>query len=60
VLSSAQSSLIDLENLGGYPAFKIYDVDPDTFEVMDVKVYMSQFMAPLHWTNTDPCSSEYV
>lgn len=27
--------------LGGNPAFKIYDVDPDTFEVMDMKVYYS-------------------
>jgi len=29
---------------GGNPAFKIYDVDPDTFEIMDVKVYTSKFI----------------
>ncbi len=27
---------------GGNPAFKLYDVDPDTYEVMDVKVFMSR------------------
>jgi sphingomyelin phosphodiesterase len=27
---------------GGNPAFKMYDVDPDTFEIMDVKVYTSK------------------
>ncbi|KAL0959865.1 hypothetical protein HGRIS_011538 [Hohenbuehelia grisea] len=30
----------------GNPAFKVYDVDPDTYEVMDVKVYMSQVQNP--------------
>jgi hypothetical protein len=28
--------------IGGNPAFKMYDVDPDTFEIMDVKVYTSE------------------
>lgn len=60
VLSSVQSSLIDLENSGGYPAFKMYDIDPDTYEIMDVKVYMSQFTFPLHRTNTNLCFSKYV
>jgi sphingomyelin phosphodiesterase len=27
---------------GGNPAFKMYDVDPDTFEIMDIKVYTSE------------------
>lgn len=25
---------------GGNPAFKLYDIDPDTYEVMDAKVFM--------------------
>ncbi len=28
--------------LDGNPAFKIYDVDPDTYEIMDSRVYMSK------------------
>jgi sphingomyelin phosphodiesterase len=27
---------------GGNPAFRVYDVDPDTYEIMDSKVYMSK------------------
>lgn len=39
--------LIDHE-IGGNPAFKIYDVDPDTFEIMDSRVYFSMsFFPPL-------------
>lgn len=31
---------------GGNPAFKIYDVDPDTYEIMDARVYMSTTLCP--------------
>jgi len=27
--------------MSGNPAFKVYDIDPDTFEIMDVRVYMT-------------------
>jgi sphingomyelin phosphodiesterase len=27
---------------GGNPAFKMYDVDPDTFEIIDMKVFLSE------------------
>ncbi|KAI0342172.1 sphingomyelin phosphodiesterase [Trametopsis cervina] len=30
----------------GHPAFKMYDVDPDTFEVMDMKVYFTNISDP--------------
>ncbi|KIJ35641.1 hypothetical protein M422DRAFT_262040 [Sphaerobolus stellatus SS14] len=30
----------------GNPAFKVYDIDPDTFEVMDAKVYMTNISDP--------------
>ncbi|KAI0342171.1 sphingomyelin phosphodiesterase [Trametopsis cervina] len=30
----------------GNPAFKLYDVDPDTFEVMDMKVYFTNVSDP--------------
>ncbi|THU99730.1 hypothetical protein K435DRAFT_937701 [Dendrothele bispora CBS 962.96] len=30
----------------GNPAFKVYDVDPDTYEVMDMKVYSSDLRSP--------------
>lgn len=33
---------------GGNPAFKVYDVDPDTYEIMDAKVYSSDLMNPTH------------
>jgi sphingomyelin phosphodiesterase len=26
--------------LGGNPAFKLYDIDPDTYEILDAKVFM--------------------
>lgn len=43
--------------IGGNPAFKVYDVDPDTFEVMDMKVYMSMY----HFTVSLPASSvDYI
>jgi hypothetical protein len=28
-------------HLGGNPAFKVYDVDPDTYEIMDSRVFRS-------------------
>ncbi|KAF8478320.1 sphingomyelin phosphodiesterase [Gautieria morchelliformis] len=30
----------------GNPAFKLYDIDPDTYEVMDAKVYMTNITDP--------------
>ncbi|KAI0309549.1 sphingomyelin phosphodiesterase [Amylostereum chailletii] len=30
----------------GHPAFKVYDVDPDTYEVMDAKVYIANMSDP--------------
>ncbi|KAI0030554.1 sphingomyelin phosphodiesterase [Vararia minispora EC-137] len=30
----------------GNPAFKIYDIDPDTYEVMDSKVYFTNISSP--------------
>ncbi|TDL22142.1 sphingomyelin phosphodiesterase [Rickenella mellea] len=30
----------------GNPAFKIYDIDPDTYEVMDARVYMTDVSSP--------------
>ncbi|KAF7968594.1 hypothetical protein HWV62_35346 [Athelia sp. TMB] len=35
----------------GNPAFKMYDVDPDTFELMDVKVYTTNMSNPSYQTN---------
>lgn len=52
-------------HVGGNPAFKLYDVDPDTFEVLDAKVYMGTWVSfALHlsnrveylWKNTQPTS----
>jgi hypothetical protein len=45
---------------GGNPAFKVYDIDPDTFEVMDVKVYSSKLDIVFHWINTDLRASQYI
>ena len=30
----------------GNPVFRIYDVDPDTYEVMDFRTYTSEFIEP--------------
>ncbi|KDQ58411.1 hypothetical protein JAAARDRAFT_34199 [Jaapia argillacea MUCL 33604] len=30
----------------GHPAFKIYDIDPDTYELMDVKVFYTNMTEP--------------
>lgn len=30
-------------DLDGNPAFTVYDVDPDTYDIMDVKVYICKF-----------------
>ncbi|KAF8348647.1 Metallo-dependent phosphatase-like protein [Amanita rubescens] len=35
----------------GNPAFKIYDVDPDTYEIMDSRVYMSNVTDPTFQQN---------
>ncbi|KAJ7635024.1 sphingomyelin phosphodiesterase [Roridomyces roridus] len=32
----------------GNPAFKVYDVDPDTYEIMDAKVYMTDLKSPVY------------
>ncbi|EKM50588.1 uncharacterized protein PHACADRAFT_263949 [Phanerochaete carnosa HHB-10118-sp] len=37
----------------GNPAFKIYDIDPDTFEVMDMRVYITNISAP-NFQSTPP------
>ncbi|KII87716.1 hypothetical protein PLICRDRAFT_176496 [Plicaturopsis crispa FD-325 SS-3] len=34
----------------GNPAFKIYDVDPDTYEIMDARVYMTNVSSPTFQT----------
>ncbi|KAJ7913871.1 sphingomyelin phosphodiesterase [Mycena leptocephala] len=34
----------------GNPAFRVYDVDPDTYEIMDSKVYMSDLKNPTYQT----------
>lgn len=31
----------DQTTLDGNPSFKVYDVDPDTYEIMDARVFMS-------------------
>jgi hypothetical protein len=31
---------------GGNPQFKVYDVDPDTYEIMDARVFMSALSSP--------------
>ncbi|KIP02824.1 hypothetical protein PHLGIDRAFT_277143 [Phlebiopsis gigantea 11061_1 CR5-6] len=36
----------------GNPAFKIYDVDPDTFEIMDSRVYFTNITAPNFQSST--------
>ena len=37
-------SVIGLTTMGtdGNPAFTVYDVDPDTYDIMDVKVYIGE------------------
>ncbi|KAJ7646702.1 sphingomyelin phosphodiesterase [Roridomyces roridus] len=35
----------------GNPAFKVYDIDPDTFEVMDMHVHIANLTAPTFQTN---------
>lgn len=32
----------DLTTSGGNPSFKMYDVDPDTYEIMDARVFTSE------------------
>ncbi|KZT08514.1 sphingomyelin phosphodiesterase [Laetiporus sulphureus 93-53] len=34
--------------MSGNPAFKVYDVDPDTFEIMDAKTYYTSIFDPEH------------
>ncbi|KAI0061958.1 sphingomyelin phosphodiesterase [Artomyces pyxidatus] len=41
----------------GNPAFKIYDVDPDTFEVMDAKVFITNISDP-HF-QVEPCPATW-
>lgn len=36
---------------GGNPEFKMYDVDPDTYEIMDARVFMSNLSDPTFQTN---------
>lgn len=35
-----------LTPMSGNPAFKIYDIDPDTFEIMDARTYRARFYDP--------------
>jgi len=35
---------------GGNPCFKMYDVDPDTYEIMDARVFMSDLSDPTFQT----------
>ncbi|KAF9449018.1 sphingomyelin phosphodiesterase [Macrolepiota fuliginosa MF-IS2] len=35
----------------GNPAFKIYDVDPDTYEIMDSRAFISNLTDPIFQTN---------
>ncbi|KAA1479006.1 sphingomyelin phosphodiesterase [Dentipellis sp. KUC8613] len=35
----------------GNPAFKLYDIDPDTYEVMDMKVFMTNISSPTFQEN---------
>jgi len=35
-----------LTPMSGNPAFKMYDIDPDTFEIMDARVYITNFSDP--------------
>lgn len=37
--------------LGGNPAFKVYDVDPDTYEIMDSRVFVSEYSADVTSAN---------
>ncbi|KAJ6588646.1 sphingomyelin phosphodiesterase [Mycena capillaripes] len=37
----------------GNPAYKVYDVDPETYEIMDSKVYFSDLKNPKYQTNPE-------
>ncbi|KAH9944712.1 Metallo-dependent phosphatase-like protein [Amylocystis lapponica] len=37
-----------LTPMSGNPAFKVYDVDPDTFEIMDARTYMTNISDPFY------------
>lgn len=34
---------------GGNPAFKVYDIDPDSYEIMDVRSYYSAALPLIHY-----------
>ncbi|KAI0930669.1 hypothetical protein AcV5_007326 [Taiwanofungus camphoratus] len=36
-----------LTPMSGNPAFKVYDIDPDTFEIMDARTYMTNISDPM-------------
>lgn len=40
--------------LDGNPAFKVYDVDPDTYEIMDARVYISESLTS-HYHSVRDC-----
>ena len=33
-----------MHDADGNPAFTVYDVDPDTYEIMDAKVYIGSYV----------------
>jgi sphingomyelin phosphodiesterase len=35
--------------VAGQPAFKVYEVDRDTYEIMDAKVYISELVLNISW-----------
>lgn len=37
-----------LTPMSGNPAFKVYDIDPDTFEIVDARVYISNISDPFY------------
>lgn len=42
-LHEHESHIFDnLLELDGNPAFTVYDVDPDTYDIMDAKVYIGK------------------
>lgn len=46
--------------IGGNPAFKVYDVDPDTYEIMDSRVYISEYCVKLLNVFWEVQSSNYI
>ena len=45
------ASSSDVSFTGGNPAFKFYDIDPDTYELMDVRVFFANTSSPTFQTS---------